>query len=60
MSSLRDTKTRPVIIGDHVWICSNVSITKGVTIGEGLLFLPIVLLQLISLLIALLLVILLR
>ncbi len=25
----------PVIIGDHVWICSNVSITKGVTIGEG-------------------------
>ena len=25
----------PVIIGDRVWICSNVSITKGVTIGEG-------------------------
>lgn len=25
----------PVIIGDHVWICSNVSITKGVTIGDG-------------------------
>lgn len=25
----------PVIIGDNVWICSNVSITKGVTIGEG-------------------------
>ena len=25
----------PVKIGDHVWICSNVSITKGVTIGEG-------------------------
>ena len=25
----------PVIIGDHVWICSNVSITKGVTIGKG-------------------------
>ena len=25
----------PVIIGDHVWICSNVSIIKGVTIGEG-------------------------
>ena len=24
-----------MIIGDHVWICSNVSITKGVTIGEG-------------------------
>lgn len=25
----------PVIIGDHAWICSNVNITKGVTIGEG-------------------------
>ena len=25
----------PIIIGDHVWICSNVSITKGVTIGDG-------------------------
>lgn len=25
----------PVSIGDHVWICSNVCITKGVTIGEG-------------------------
>lgn len=25
----------PVIIGDHVWICSNVNIMKGVTIGEG-------------------------
>lgn len=25
----------PVIIGDNVWICSNVSITKGVTVGEG-------------------------
>ena len=25
----------PIHIGDHVWICSNVSITKGVTIGEG-------------------------
>lgn len=25
----------PVVIGDHVWICSNVNITKGVTIGEG-------------------------
>lgn len=25
----------PVIIGDNVWICSNVNITKGVTIGEG-------------------------
>ena len=27
--------TAPVVIGDHVWICSNVSVTKGVTIGEG-------------------------
>ncbi len=25
----------PVVIGDNVWICSNVNITKGVTIGEG-------------------------
>ena len=25
----------PIVIGDHVWICSNVSITKGVSIGEG-------------------------
>lgn len=25
----------PVVIGDNVWICSNVSITKGVTIGDG-------------------------
>lgn len=25
----------PVTIGDHVWICSNVSVTKGVNIGEG-------------------------
>lgn len=25
----------PIQIGNHVWICSNVSITKGVTIGEG-------------------------
>lgn len=25
----------PIVIGDNVWICSNVSITKGVTIGEG-------------------------
>jgi acetyltransferase-like isoleucine patch superfamily enzyme/coenzyme F420-reducing hydrogenase beta subunit len=25
----------PVIIGNHVWICSNVNITKGITIGDG-------------------------
>lgn len=27
--------TAPVIIGNHVWICSNVNITKGVSIGDG-------------------------
>ena len=29
------TNSAPVIIGDYVWICSNVQIMKGVTIGEG-------------------------
>lgn len=29
------TDCAPVHIGDHVWISSNVSITKGVTIGNG-------------------------
>lgn len=28
-------KTRPVTIGNNVWICNNVIITKGVTIGDG-------------------------
>lgn len=27
--------TAPVIIGDHVWICSNAIICKGVSIGDG-------------------------
>lgn len=27
--------TAPVIIGNHVWICSNAMICKGVTIGDG-------------------------
>lgn len=25
----------PVVIGDHVWLCSGVKVMKGVTIGEG-------------------------
>jgi acetyltransferase-like isoleucine patch superfamily enzyme len=25
----------PIIIEDHVWLCSNVTVLKGVTIGEG-------------------------
>jgi len=28
-------KTKPIIIGDHVWIGKNVLILKGVTIGDG-------------------------
>lgn len=28
-------KTKPIMIGDHVWIGMNVTILKGVTIGEG-------------------------
>lgn len=28
-------KTRPVHIGNHVWICSNASIMPGVKIGDG-------------------------
>lgn len=27
--------TKPIIINDHVWICANATILKGVTIGEG-------------------------
>ena len=27
--------TRPIIIGNHVWISMNVTILKGVTIGDG-------------------------
>jgi acetyltransferase-like isoleucine patch superfamily enzyme/coenzyme F420-reducing hydrogenase beta subunit len=29
------TDSSPVIIGNYVWICSNVTIMKGVTIGDG-------------------------
>ena len=28
-------KTKPIVIKDHVWIGMNVTILKGVTIGEG-------------------------
>ena len=27
--------TKPVTIGNHVWICSNSIVLKGVTIGDG-------------------------
>lgn len=27
--------TRPIVVGDHVWIGMNATILKGVTIGEG-------------------------
>ena len=29
------SKTRPIVIGNHVWIGMNVTILKGVTIGNG-------------------------
>lgn len=29
------TYHNPVVIGDHVWLCSGVKVMKGVTIGEG-------------------------
>ena len=29
------TNSSPVTIGNYVWICSNVQIMKGVTIGDG-------------------------
>lgn len=28
-------KTKPITIGNHVWIGMNVTILKGVTIGDG-------------------------
>ena len=28
-------QTKPIIIGDHVWVGKNAIILKGVTIGEG-------------------------
>lgn len=27
--------SQPIIIGDHVWICTRAIILKGVTIGDG-------------------------
>ena len=29
------TYTRPITIGNHVWICAKATILKGVTIGDG-------------------------
>lgn len=31
----KHTKTQPIKIGDHVWVGMNVTILKGVTIGNG-------------------------
>jgi len=31
------TKTKPIIIGNHVWIGMNVTILKGVNIGDGVI-----------------------
>lgn len=28
-------RVKPIVIKDHVWICANCTILKGVTIGEG-------------------------
>jgi acetyltransferase-like isoleucine patch superfamily enzyme len=33
--NMQPNETAPIIIGDDVWIASNVTILKGVTIGEG-------------------------
>lgn len=30
-----ELRTEPVSIGNHVWICSNVEVLRGVTIGDG-------------------------
>jgi acetyltransferase-like isoleucine patch superfamily enzyme len=35
ITSHEGSSTAPIVIGDHCWIGSNVSIKKGVTIGEG-------------------------
>lgn len=32
---VRKPHTKPIIIGNHVWICSNAIVLKGVTIGDG-------------------------
>ncbi len=31
----RQVISKPIVIGDHVWICTNATILKGVTIGDG-------------------------
>ena len=31
----KENTIAPIIIGDHVWICKNVTILKGVHIGDG-------------------------
>lgn len=31
----KNIKLKPLVIKDHVWICSGVTITKGITIEEG-------------------------
>ena len=31
----KNVKLKPLVIKDHVWICSGVTITKGITIEEG-------------------------
>ena len=30
-----NNKTKPIFIGDHVWIGANSTILKGVSIGDG-------------------------
>lgn len=34
-NGVRKPHTKPVTIGNHVWICSNAIVLKGVTIGDG-------------------------
>ncbi len=34
-NGLRKPHTKPIYLGNHVWICSNAIILKGVKIGEG-------------------------
>jgi len=34
-NGVRREHTKPIYIGNHVWICSNAIILKGVTIGDG-------------------------
>lgn len=34
-NGLRKINSSPIIIGNHVWICKNAIILKGVTIGDG-------------------------